>query len=103
VAATTDPDIQAARRRIKDTVHDLRDHGFNKMSRKQMLYRSREWSQKSRNSQSFGSFLVCVPNRAIAQSAIRNPSPLLPNRAIRNSKPAIAQSQVVVIADNSRL
>jgi hypothetical protein len=41
---TTDPEIQAARRRIKDTVHDLRDHGFDKMSRKQMLYSSREWS-----------------------------------------------------------
>ena len=52
VAATTDPEIQAARRRIKDTVHDLRNHGFDKMSRKQMLYSSREWSgRKSRTGQ----------------------------------------------------
>jgi len=47
-----DVDVRGLRRRIKDTAHDLRDHGFDKMSRKQMLYSSREWSQKSRNPQS---------------------------------------------------
>ena len=41
-AATTDPEIQAARRRIKETLHDLQDRGFDKMSRKQMVYCSRE-------------------------------------------------------------
>jgi hypothetical protein len=29
VAASTDPEIQAARRRIKETLHDLQDRGFN--------------------------------------------------------------------------
>ena len=46
VTVTNDPEIRAARRWIKDTVHDLRDRGFDKMSRKQMLYSSREWSGK---------------------------------------------------------
>jgi Ca-activated chloride channel homolog len=45
VAGTTDPEIQATRRRIKDTVHFLQDRGFDRMSRKQMLYSSREWSR----------------------------------------------------------
>jgi Ca-activated chloride channel family protein len=44
VAVSTDPEIQAARRRIKETLHDLQDRGFNMMSRKQMLYSSRGWS-----------------------------------------------------------
>jgi Ca-activated chloride channel family protein len=45
VVTAADPEIQAARRRIKDTVHDLRDRGFDKMSRKQMLYSSRVWTR----------------------------------------------------------
>ena len=44
VAASTDPEIRAARRRIKETLHDLQDRGFNTMNRKQMLYCSRGWS-----------------------------------------------------------
>lgn len=44
VAASTDPEIQAARRRIKDTLHDLQERGFNTINRKQMLYCSRGWS-----------------------------------------------------------
>jgi Ca-activated chloride channel family protein len=45
VVASTDPEIQAARRRIKETLHDLQDRGFNTMSRKQMLYSSRDWTR----------------------------------------------------------
>jgi Ca-activated chloride channel homolog len=44
VAAVTDPEIQAARRRIKEMLHDLEDRGFDKMSRKHMVYSSRGWS-----------------------------------------------------------
>jgi Ca-activated chloride channel homolog len=44
VAANTAPEIQAARRGIQETLHDLQDRGFDKMSRKQMLYCSRGWS-----------------------------------------------------------
>jgi hypothetical protein len=43
-AANTDPEVQAARRRIKETLHDLQDLGFNTMNRKQMLYCNRGWS-----------------------------------------------------------
>jgi hypothetical protein len=45
VGASTDPEIQAARRRIKELLHDLENRGFEKMSRKQMVYSSREWTQ----------------------------------------------------------
>ena len=45
VAAATDPEIQAARRRIKEMLHDLEDRGFDKMSRKHMVYSSRAWTQ----------------------------------------------------------
>ena len=61
-----DVDVRGLRRRIKDTAHDLRDHGFDKVSRKQMLYNSRDWSQKSRN-----------PHTTfhVQRRAIRNPQP----------------------------
>jgi hypothetical protein len=45
VAASPDPEIRGARRRIKETLHDLQDRGFNTMNRKQMLYCSRGWSR----------------------------------------------------------
>jgi hypothetical protein len=45
VAGHTDPEIQAARRWIKETLHDLEDRGFDKMSRKHMVYSSRAWTQ----------------------------------------------------------
>ena len=49
IAAATDPEIPTARRRIKEMLHDLEDRGFDKMSRKQMVYSSRAWTQgKSR-------------------------------------------------------
>ena len=38
MTVSTDPTIQAARRRIKATLRDLQDRGFDKASRKQMLY-----------------------------------------------------------------
>jgi Ca-activated chloride channel family protein len=44
VTASTDPEIQTARRRIKETLHDLQGRGFNTMNRTQMLYCSRGWS-----------------------------------------------------------
>ena len=44
VAAATDPEIQAARRRLKEMLRDLEDRGFNTMSRKHMVYSSRGWS-----------------------------------------------------------
>ena len=44
VAANADPELQAVRRRIKDTLHELQDRGFDKMSRKQMHYCSHGWS-----------------------------------------------------------
>jgi Ca-activated chloride channel family protein len=46
VAAATDPEIQAARRRIKELLHDLEDRGFDKMSRKHMVYSSRAWTRR---------------------------------------------------------
>ncbi len=45
VAAATDPEIQAARRRIKELLHDLQDRGFDKISRKHMVYSSRAWTR----------------------------------------------------------
>jgi Ca-activated chloride channel family protein len=44
VAASTDPEIQAARRRLKELLHDLQDRGFDKLSRKQMHYCRHGWS-----------------------------------------------------------
>ena len=46
VAAATDPEIQAARRRLKEVLHDLQDRGFDKMSRKHMVYSSRAWTRR---------------------------------------------------------
>jgi len=45
VARHTDPALQVVRRRIKDMLHDLEDRGFEKRSRKHMVYSSRAWSQ----------------------------------------------------------
>jgi Ca-activated chloride channel family protein len=45
VAAATDPEIQAARRRIKELLHDLEDRGFDTISRKHMVYCSHGWTQ----------------------------------------------------------
>ena len=45
VAAATEPEIQAARRRLKEMLHDLQDRGFDKTSRKHMVYSSRKWTQ----------------------------------------------------------
>ena len=44
VAQATDPELRAARRRVKDYLRQLEDKGFTQMNRKQMLYSSREWS-----------------------------------------------------------
>jgi hypothetical protein len=38
-------EIQAARRRLKEMLHDLQDRGFDKTSWKHMVYSSREWTQ----------------------------------------------------------
>lgn len=46
MTGNTDREIQAARRRIKETLHDLQDRGFNTMNRKQMLYCSRGWGRR---------------------------------------------------------
>ncbi len=45
VLASTDPELQTCRRRIKETLHDLRDRGFDRVSRKQMHYCSHGWSR----------------------------------------------------------
>jgi hypothetical protein len=47
VAQATAPDLRAARRRVKEYLHQLEDEGFTRMNRKQMLYSSREWSGKT--------------------------------------------------------
>ena len=52
VAAATDPEIQAARRRLKEMLHDLQDRGFDKMSRKHMVYSSRGWTRRGAGSAS---------------------------------------------------
>jgi len=44
VAASTNPEIRAARRRMEEALRDLQDRGFNTMNRKQMLYCSRGWN-----------------------------------------------------------
>jgi hypothetical protein len=41
----TDPEIQAARRLVREYLRQLEDEGFTRMSRKQMLYCSREWNE----------------------------------------------------------
>jgi len=50
VAAATDPEIQAARRRIKELLHDLEDRGFDQMSLKHMVYSSRAWTRRGAGS-----------------------------------------------------
>jgi len=44
VAQAPDPELRAARRRVKEFLRQLEDEGFTRMSRKQMFYSSREWS-----------------------------------------------------------
>jgi Ca-activated chloride channel homolog len=51
VTQATDPELRAARRRVKDYLRQLEAEGFTQMSRKQMFYSSREMSQgKARRS-----------------------------------------------------
>jgi Ca-activated chloride channel homolog len=46
VTGSLDAEVQAARRRIKDLLHELQDRGFDRMSRKHMHYGSHEWTQR---------------------------------------------------------
>jgi len=45
-AAHTDPEVHAVRRRLKETLHELQDRGYDRMSRKHMHYSSHGWGQR---------------------------------------------------------
>jgi hypothetical protein len=45
VTASSDAEVHAARRRIKDLLHELQERGFDRISRKHMVYSSRAWAQ----------------------------------------------------------
>jgi len=46
VTASLDAEVQAARRRITELLHELQDRGFDRLSRKHMHYRSHEWTRR---------------------------------------------------------
>jgi hypothetical protein len=46
VTASIDAEVQAARRRIKDLLHELQDRGYDRLSRKHMHYSSHKWTQR---------------------------------------------------------
>ncbi len=46
VTASIDAEVQAARRRIKDLLHELQDRGFDRLSRKHMHYSSYGWTHR---------------------------------------------------------
>jgi len=45
IANSTDPEVRAARKRIKDFLHDLEERGYNRNQRKQMHYSSYRWTR----------------------------------------------------------
>jgi hypothetical protein len=44
LTAANDPEIRAARRWIKETLHELQDRGFDNMARKHMICSGGEWN-----------------------------------------------------------
>lgn len=45
VRQTSDPEVRAARQRVKEVLHQLEQEGYTPMSRKQMSYSSYRWSR----------------------------------------------------------